>query len=208
MRARPGTKVVTAAGRDRCCSAASRRPARRRATRTGARSCGYLISSSTGRSSHRRDLHRDHHPWRRLAMAVCRSPSIRRSRRRSSTSPGSIPAPAPRLSPKRWWRRSSSRSTASRACSISRRTRPPTEPVLDRRDLRASAPISISRRCRCRTGSRPRSPACRPRCSRSASPSPRASPDIMMVVSLYLDGQVARLAATFPTTPICRSRTR
>ena len=44
----------------------------------------------------------------------CRSRNIRKSRRRSSTSPASIPAPAPRSSPPPSSRRSRTRSTASR----------------------------------------------------------------------------------------------
>ena len=48
----------------------------------------------------------------------------------------SIPAPAPKSSPRLWWRRSSSRSTASKTCFICRRTRPRDGTVHDLGDLR------------------------------------------------------------------------
>ena len=77
------------------------------------------------------DLRRGHldrvrDPRRGVRSRACRSRNIPKSRRRSSTSPASIRAPAPRSSPPPSSRRSSSRSTASRTCSTSRRTRPAT----------------------------------------------------------------------------------
>ena len=49
-------------------------------------------------------------------------------------------------------------------------------PLLDRGHASISAPISISRRCRCRTAWRSRSRGCRPTCATSASRSPRLRP--------------------------------
>ena len=62
----------------------------------------------------------------------CPSPSIRRSRRPRSRSRPPIPAPTPRWWPTPWPPRSSSRSTAWKACSTCRRSAPTTAPTRSR----------------------------------------------------------------------------
>ena len=67
--------------------------------------------------------------------------------------------------------------------------------------------MSIRRRCWCRTASRPPSRACRTRSARSASPSRKNSPDLLMVVALHLARRIAQPAIHLATTPRCSSST-
>ena len=85
----------------------------------------FHASSSIDRSSPR--CCRSSSRWPAASpCGCCRSPSIRRSRRRRWKSRLPIPAPTPRWWPTRWPRRSSSRSTAWKACSTCRRSAPTT----------------------------------------------------------------------------------
>ncbi len=120
MRVRPGAKRGAAAGRDRL-----RRP--RRAThKERVAADAHLAILHRPADLCRRHLDRVRDPGRGRPTGGCRSRSIPTSRPRPSTSPANTPAPAPRSSPPPSLLRSSSRSTASRTCSTSRRTRPET----------------------------------------------------------------------------------
>ena len=122
MRARPGQKVTP---QEQGAPPAPAGPPGQ--GRLGARAtCGFRISSSTGRSSPsvRVDRVRDPrrgvvHPPADRAISGDRAADHQRLA-------ASIRAPTPRWSPRPWSLRSRSRSTASRTCSTCRRTRPAT----------------------------------------------------------------------------------
>ena len=119
-----------------------------------------------------------------VSFCACRSRNIPRSRRRSSTSPANIRAPAPRSSPRPWWRRSkqqingvenmlymSSNSTADGRFSIAVTFELGTN--LDIAQVQVQNRVAIAQ---------PRLPADVRNIGVTVK---KASPDLMMVVHLY-----------------------
>ena len=117
-------------------------------------------------------------------LRACRSPSIRRSRRRRSQV-------TRELSRRLGRGRRRDRRDAARAGDQRRRghalhglaRRPATASCRSPSPSR-SAPTSTRRRCWCRTGSRSPSRGCPRRCAGSASRSRKNSPDLLMVIHL------------------------
>ena len=126
QRARPGSKVAPKRVALTLSAAPAAKPAGEGAANDGGRRAMPLQSRNATPDEDQPLLHRPpdlrgrgraghHHHRRHRLHRASASPSCPRSRRPPSPSPPAIPAPARRPSPTPWPRRSSRRSTASRA---------------------------------------------------------------------------------------------